>query len=122
MYYMLYEVYGERFESETNGTFYYPQIKGLDEKIISALNTAMKHDLNENLVYMDLKEWNEKMKPYGEEEWEKLPPVNNPMVTYQTEKYLCIRQEFITSNEDAVRFAEDWKRYHVFDLETGRSL
>ena len=125
VYHMPYEVYGERFESKTYGTFYYPQIKGLDENIISALNTAMKHDLNENLVYMDLKEWNEKMKPYvpyGEEEWEKLPPVNNPMVTYQTEKYLCIRQEFITSNEDAVRFAEDWKRYHVYDLETGRSL
>lgn len=123
VYHMPYEVYGERFESKTYGTFYYPQIKGLDENIISALNTAMKHDLNENLVYMDLKEWNEKMKIYGNENyWTQLPPINNPMVTYQTEKYLCIRQEFITSNDEALRFAEDWKRYHVYDLETGRSL
>lgn len=122
-YHMPYEVYGELCESETYGTFYYPQIRGLDETITASLNAAMKEDLRENLAYMDLDEWNEKMRAYGwERYWDELPRLMNPGVTYQTGNYLCIWQDLDVDEYDRLRMAEDWKRYHVYDLETGHSL
>ena len=126
-YHMPYEVYGELCESETYGTFYYPQIRGLDETITASLNAAMKEDLNENLAYMDLDVWNEKMvwyTPYGVERYfEKLPPVLNPEVTYRTEKYLCIHQDIYGPMLERICMTDAaWKRYHVYDLETGKSL
>lgn len=41
-YHMPYEVYTEFCESETYGSFFYPQIRGLDEDIVSVLNMAMR--------------------------------------------------------------------------------
>ena len=123
LYNMPYEVYGRLYEDPEYGLLYYPQIKGLDETVTDRLNEAMEKDLSINLGYMNREEWNEKMKPYGYEEyWEKMPSVGNPMVTYQTERYLCIRQELIMDEDEVLRFAEEWKRYHVYDLETGKSL
>ncbi len=122
-YHMPCEVYGELCESETYGTFYYPQIRGLDETITASLNAAMKEDLRENLAYMDLDEWNERMRAYGwERYWDELPQLMNPGVTYQTGNYLCIWQDLDVGEYDRLRMAENWKRYHVYDLETGQSL
>lgn len=126
-YHMPYEVYGELCESETYGTFYYPQIRGLDETITASLNAAMKEDLHENLAYMDLDVWNEKMvwyTPYGVERYfAELPPVLNPEVTYRTEKYLCIHQDIYGPMLERICMTDAaWKRYHVYDLETGKSL
>ena len=122
-YHMPYEVYGELCESEEYGSFYYPQIRGLDETVTASLNAAMKEDLDENLAYMDLDEWNLIMEhvaipPY----WDELPRLRNPNVTYQTEKYLCIWQDVDVYEDDRFCVAEDWKRYHVYDMETGQSL
>ena len=125
-YHMSYEVYTELCESGTYGSFYYPQIRGVDENIVSALNTAMKQDLDENLAYLDLDAANERIQEkhgFGQY-WTALPPVNQPGVTYRTEKYLCIYQYFGGNYTDVemVCFTEEWKRYHVYDLETGESL
>lgn len=80
-------------------------------------------DLNENLAYMDLDEWNERMSMYGYERyWVELPRLRNPNVTYQMEKYLCIWQDVDVHDRDRISMAEDWKRYHVYDQETGQSL
>lgn len=122
-YHMPYEVYGEPCGSEKYGSFYYPQIRGLDEAVTASLNAAMKKDLDENLAYMDLDEWNERMSMYGYERyWDELPQIRNPGVTYQTEKYLCIWQDVDVRDRDRISMAEDWKGYHVYDLETGKSL
>ena len=130
VYHMSYEVYGQPYEGELYGdsfcdrkfpTFYYPQVKGLGEEIQTTLNRNMEKDFMDNLELMTLDKWNEKWKDYGREKTE-MPPVNNPMVTYQTERYLCIRQDIVTEESDALRGAEGWKRYHVYDLETGEGL
>ncbi len=122
-YHMPYEVYGELCESEKYGSFYYPQIRGLDETITASLNAAMKEDLDENLAYMDLDAWNERMREYGHEQyWDELPRLMNPNVTYQTEKYLCIWQDLDFYDFERFTIAEEWKRYHVYDVETGQSL
>ena len=130
VYHMSYEVYGQPYEGELYGdsfgdrefpTFYYPQVRGLDEEIQTTLNRNMEKDFMDNLELMTLEKWNEKWEDYGQE-WLGMPPVNNPMVTYHTERYLCIRQDIVTSEEDALRGAEGWKRYHVYDLETGEDL
>ena len=130
VYHMPYEVYGQAYEGELYGdsfgdrefpTFYYPQVRGLDEEIQTTLNRNMEKDFMDNLELMTLEKWNEKWEDYGQE-WIRMPPVNNPMVTYQTERYLCIRQDIVTEESDALRGAEGWKRYHVYDLETGEDL
>lgn len=121
-YHMPYEVYGELCESGEYGSFYYPQIRGLDETVTASLNAAMKKDLDENLAYMDLDEWNEIMVHAAQPYWDELPQIWNPNVTYQTENYLCIWQDVDVYCCDRLRVAEDWKRYHVYDLETGQSL
>lgn len=125
-YHMPYEVYTEFCESETYGSFFYPQIRGLDEDIVSVLNMAMRQDLDENLAYLDLDAANERIQEkYGfVQYWKELLPVNQPGVTYRTEKYLCIYQYFGGNFSDSfmLRFTEEWKCYHVYDLETGKSL
>lgn len=130
VYHMPYEIYGQAYEGELYGdsfqgkefrTFYYPQIRELDDEVQIILNENMEKDFWDNLELMTLDKWNENLKDYGWE-WDEMPPVNNPMVTYQTERYLCIRQDIIFDEVDALRYAEGWKRYHVYDLETGASL
>ena len=130
VYHMNYEVYGQSYEGKLYGqsfagnefrTFYYPQVRGLDEEIQFVLNGNMEKDFKDNLELMTLDKWNERLKKYGLK-WDDLPPVNNTMVNYQSEKYLCTRQDIIISEDDALRFAESWKRYHVYDMETGESL
>lgn len=132
VYHMTYEVYGQPYEGQLYGesfqghafrTFYYPQVRGLKEEIQAILNENMEKDFKNNLELMTLDKWNERLKQYGYAwEWDELPPVNNPMVTYQSERYLCIRQDIIMNEDNALRYAEGWKRYHVYDLETGESL
>ncbi len=130
VYHMTYEVYGQPYEGKLYGesfqghafrTFYYPQVRGLKEEIQAILNENMEKDFKNNLGLMTLDKWNERLKQCGWE-WDELPPIKNPMVTYQTERYLCIRQDIIMNEENALRYAEGWKRYHVYDLETGESL
>ena len=130
VYHMSYEVSGQPYEGKMYGdsfgdreflTFYYPQVRGLGEEIQTTLNRNMEKDFMDNLELMTLDKWNEKWKDYGREKTE-MPPVNNHIVTYQTERYLCIRQDIVTEESDALRGAEGWKRYHVYDLETGEGL
>ena len=127
VYHMTYEVYGQPYEGKLYGksfqgypfrTFYYPQIRGLKEEIQSILNENMEKNFKDNLELMTLDKWNERLKDYRGK-WSELPPMNDPMVTYQSERYLCIRQDIIMGEANALRYAEEWKRYHVYDLETG---
>lgn len=129
-YHMTYEVYGQPYEGERYGesfagntfrTFYYSQVRGLEEEIQSILNENMEKDFKDNLELMTLDKWNERLKGYRWK-WDEIPPINNPMVTYQTEKYLCIRQDIIMNEAEVLRYAGGWRRYHVYDLKTGKSL
>lgn len=129
-YHMAYEVYGQPYEGELYGesfagnafrTFCCPQVRGLEEEIQSILNKNMEKDFKDNLELMTLDKWNERLKDYRWK-WDEIPPINNPMVTYQTEKYLCIRQDVIMDEDEILRYAGGWRRYHVYDLKTGKSL
>lgn len=114
-----YEVYREEAE---DGAYGYLQVGGLGDKE-EAVNQAIWQDLQENLQYLDLDKTNRIMEDYDREVyWHKLPGIGPPRVTWQTERYLCIRQEPLLNESEVLRYAEEWKRYHVYDLETGRSL
>lgn len=114
-----YEVYREEAE---DGAYGWLQISGLGDKE-EAVNQAIWEDLQENLQHLDLDRTNQIMKDYGwEMYWKELPVIGPPRVTWQTERYLCIRQEPLLNESEVLRYAEEWKRYHVYDLETGRSL
>lgn len=114
-----YEVYREEGE---DGTYGYLQVRGLGD-VEETVNQAIWEDLRENLKYLDLDKTNEIMTEFGHEMyWRELPEIGPPRVTWQSGRYLCIRQEPLLDQSDMLRFVEEWKRYHVYDLETGRSL
>lgn len=114
-----YEVY--RKEAE-DGSYGYLQVRGLGETE-EAVNQAILKDVQENLSCLDLDETNRLMTEFGHKDyWRKLPELGPPRVTWQSERYLCVRQELLLDDYEVLRFAEAWKRYHVYDLETGRSL
>ena len=54
--------------------------------------------------------------------WNDMKETNNPMVSYQSERYLCIYQIIAVEEYETLQYAESWKRYHVYDLSTGKSL
>lgn len=116
-----YEVY--RVE-EGDGAYGYPQVRGLGEtQAQAAVNQAILDDFGKNLSYLDLDKTNRIMRDFGHEDyWRKLPEIGPPRVTWQSGRYLCIRQEPLLDETEVLRFAEEWKRYHVYDLEAGRSL
>lgn len=119
MYQVSYEVYRNEWE---NGEFSYLQVRGHRDSE-EDLNAAILEDLLENLLYLDVEKTNSIMREYGDAEyWRELPQIGPPRVTWQSERYLCIRQEPLLEEEEVLRFAEEWKRYHVYDLETGESL
>lgn len=119
MYQVSYEVYRKEWE---NGEFGYLQVRGIG-KPEENLNAAILEDLLENLQYLNVEKTNDIMREYGDAEyWCELPQIGPPRVTWQSERYLCIRQEPLLEEADTLRFAEEWKRYHVYDLETGESL
>ncbi|MDE6674021.1 MAG: hypothetical protein K2K19_04300, partial [Acetatifactor sp.] len=100
----------------------YLQVRGLGE-MEEAVNQAILKDVQEYLSCLDLDETNRLMTEFGHEDyWRKLPELGPPRVTWQSERYLCVRQELLLDDDEVLRFAEAWKRYHVYDLETGRSL
>ncbi|MBD5527333.1 MAG: hypothetical protein HDR02_02850 [Lachnospiraceae bacterium] len=114
-----YEVYREEAE---DGSYGYLQVRGLGE-MEEAVNRAILEDLQENLSCLDLDATNRLMTEFGHKDyWRKLPELGPPKVTWQSERYLCVRQELLLDDDEVLRFAEAWKRYHVYDLETGRSL
>ncbi|MDE7223143.1 MAG: hypothetical protein K2O34_05125, partial [Acetatifactor sp.] len=114
-----YDVYREEAE---DGAYGWLQVSGLGDKE-EAVNQAIWEDLQENLQHLDLDRTNQIMTDYGREMyWKELPVIGPPRVTWQTERYLCIRQEPLLQESEVLRYAEEWKQYHVYDLETGRSL
>lgn len=114
-----YQVYRKEAEDGAYGCL---QVSGLGDKE-EAVNQAIWEDLQENLSYLDLDKTNQIMADYRDDEyWQELPQIGPPRVTWQTERYLCIRQEPLLEDSEVLRYAEEWKRYHVYDLETGRSL
>lgn len=114
-----YEVY--RREGE-DGAYGYLQVRGLGEAQ-ELVNQAILTDLQENLSYLDLDKTNEIMMQYDHETyWKELPDIGPPRVTWQSGRYLCIRQEPLLKQSEMLRFVEEWRRYHVYDLETGKSL
>ena len=119
MYQVTYEVYRKEWE---NGEFCYLQVNGIGESE-EDLNAVILEDLLENLQYLDVEKTNSIMREYRDTEyWHELPQIGPPRVTWQSERYLCIRQEPLLDEATVLRFAEEWKRYHVYDLETGESL
>lgn len=117
-----YQIYRERYDTAGWKDVCYPQIRGVGEQE-KILNENMRQDLLCNLESISIEKTNEIMVEYGwENYWRQYPRIGPPRVIYQSEKYVCIRQEPLLDVADGLRFAEGWKRYHVYDLETGESL
>lgn len=122
MYQMSYDVHRENSEDERFGMISYLQISGIGEAE-NAVNQAILEDLQQNLTYLDVEKTNRIMKEYGDANyWQELPEIGPPRITWQNERYICVRQEPLLPDYEMMRYAEEWQRYHVYDLETGQSL
>ena len=120
VYQVPYEVYSLSYESENCGEVLYPQIRGIEPEAEGKVNQLMKENVEKNVSKMDLEEINEKINDAWK--WEKVPEIGPPRILFRNRRYLCIRQEPLIGEDEALRYVGEWTRDHVYDLKTGEYL